>query len=91
MSYTPFPGSEFEEVGGENLRDCFFLWKEEVVSGWASHFLTDLGILGFLKLEDTLLHQIHPFSSPILQMVKLRLINKIGTSYLIDCCEIRYV
>lgn len=31
MSYTPFPGSEFEEVGGENLGDCSFLWREEGV------------------------------------------------------------
>lgn len=89
MSSTPFPGSEFKEVGGESLRDCFFLWREEAVSGWASHFLTVLGILGFLNLEETLLHQIHPFSSPVLQMVKLRLVNKVGTSYLNDCYEIR--
>lgn len=52
MSYTLFQGSEFEEVG----RGMLFLWREEVVSGGASHFLTALGILGFLSLEETRLH-----------------------------------
>lgn len=67
MSYTLFQGSE---------KGCFFLWREEVVSGGPSHFLAALGILGFLSLEEIRLHYFIPSHLPMLQMVKPRLLSK---------------